>query len=161
MKKALFFGVIFLFAIAWVLPAVANDEYVGIGAQLQPWGSWKVTETESDLPEEQQRELENQLNEDEKISRVLISGLVCDGPAAKAGLKKGDIVIAVNNYPLHGITDSVYRALIAREISSFEVGDSVKLTIKRKSLDKDDNLTYDEFDVKIVLKKIPKKFDCE
>jgi S1-C subfamily serine protease len=56
---------------------------------------------------------------------VLVAQVAKDGPAAKAGVQTGDILIGIGKKKIRGITD-VYGAL-----SYFEPGDKVKLEIVR------------------------------
>ncbi|RKY14294.1 MAG: hypothetical protein DRP82_04285, partial [Planctomycetota bacterium] len=48
------------------------------------------------------------------------------GPAAKAGLKKGDVIIAVNGRPVSSIAD------MAQALSNAKPGDKVRFTVIRR-----------------------------
>jgi C-terminal processing protease CtpA/Prc len=42
----------------------------------------------------------------------LVTGLVCDGPAARAGIQHGDEILAVNGTSLTGLSDEAFDAVI-------------------------------------------------
>ncbi|MDQ1248680.1 MAG: hypothetical protein QG597_3053 [Actinomycetota bacterium] len=62
--------------------------------------------------------------ENDATGGAAVGSVVADGPAAKAGIKSGDVVTAVNGVP---VTDAV--ALIT-QIRSFAPGETVKLTVE-------------------------------
>ena len=56
---------------------------------------------------------------------VLVSGVLMDGPAAKAGIKPGDILIKINNEPLYNPQQAI------QMISQFRPGEIININILR------------------------------
>ena len=83
---------------------------------------------------------------------VLITALACDGPAAQAGLQKGDEVVSIEGTVLAGLTDKVVSEVIDA-ITQGNKGESVKLTIKRQDVE--------PFDVQIIRGTVSRPFDCK
>jgi serine protease Do len=61
------------------------------------------------------------------------------GPAAKAGIKSGDVITGVNDQPVKDARD------LAKKISSMAPGSSVKLTVTRDGSERTVNVTLGEF----------------
>jgi len=133
-------------------------EYVGIGFRLHSaifLGPSRIGDRVlSEEAKKREKEFLEKFNESQESVRRTIRDLVCDGPAALAGLKKGDIVVAIDGVELTGLTNKEFSKTLLKKVSSRSEGESVKFTIKREGAD-------EQFDVTIVLRKIPKKFDCE
>lgn len=60
--------------------------------------------------------------------RVVVTQLVSDGPAAKAGIQEGDIVVQVHSKPIDSVAD------VLNTIFEFREGDPISLTVLRASL---------------------------
>ena len=75
---------------------------------------------------------------DESAEGVVITGVGKDTPAEKAGLKKGDVVSAVD-----GKRTDTYRDFI-RELNKHKPGDKVKLKIQRGKDTKEIDVTLGE-----------------
>jgi serine protease Do len=73
-----------------------------------------------------------------KPGGALVSGLKPDAPAAKAGLRDGDVILAVNGQPVESGNDLRLR------ISQTAPGTSVKLQVSRDSKLQDVNVTLGE-----------------
>lgn len=69
---------------------------------------------------------------------VLVAEVVDDSPAAKAGLKAGDVITAVGDTKVAG-TGELHEAL-----AETEAGDEVKIAFKRKGKDKSADVTLGE-----------------
>jgi serine protease Do len=65
----------------------------------------------------------------------LVAEIQPDGPAAKAGIQAGDVIIAVDGKPIVDARD------FARTISAMEPSATVKVTIIRKGQQQTLNLT--------------------
>lgn len=91
---------------------------------------------------------------EDKILFVTIDKVICNGPAAKAGLLVGDFVVAINDIQMQGKSDDEFRAVIEM-IKAGKEGESVKLTVRREE--------GDPFDVDVVRAHITPPFDfyCE
>jgi serine protease Do len=70
--------------------------------------------------------LKSALQIEEKVDGALVSALMPDGPAARAGLKIGDVITAVNGIPVH-----TSRELLSA-VAKLEVGRSSPLSILRQ-----------------------------
>ena len=157
MKKIKVLSVLF-FLMSVSFPIMAAEEYVGIGVYLYLSELWKVSITGSDLSNPQQKHFDEtiqKLNENSKIYKVLISKIVCGGPAEWAGLKKGDAVVAVEDVALSGRTIHEIKDTI-KIITNGVEGSSVNLTIERNL----ENTTVEQFDVNIARQKISETPDC-
>lgn len=157
-----FFGLTLLLTMVTLPVSAEQHQMVGIGVHLNPmwpW-KWKVSGCPHCSPDEL-AELEKRHTEktDDTIFHVFISQLVCNGPAYKAGLKTGDVVVAIEGNTLSG-----HIALWQREareiielITKGQVGKPVRLTIKRNG-----NIP-EQFDVSVVRESLnfPLSFDCE
>ncbi|MBI5563409.1 MAG: PDZ domain-containing protein [Chloroflexi bacterium] len=84
---------------------------------------------------------------------ALIRSVMTDGPAAKAGLKEGDIITAVNGQAIDTQTD--LRSLVAE----FKSGDEITLTVVKGT----PNGPIDQRDVKVTLGERPatQQFDSQ
>lgn len=87
-------------------------------------------------PEQLRKRLEEQLQR--FSSQVRVTEVITDGPAAKAGLQRGDIIIAVNETRL----DAQNR--LADVIAKFKPGDVVTLTIQRNDAEQKLKVTLGE-----------------
>jgi len=127
----------------------AEEEFVGIGATLSP--PWKVTVTSDETTDELKREIEET---NDTYAFIYISAIVCDGPAAQAGLKYGDIVIAIENTTLVGITQDEFREA-TRIITGGVENTPVTLTIGRGA--------NAPFNIEVTRQKVSRNFsiDCE
>lgn len=72
-------------------------------------------------------DLAEQLNSDD-YTGVLVQSLEADGPAAKSGLKVGDVVLAVNGYPVNA------KAEFLERLSYQRPGDVVKIGYRRNGI---------------------------
>ncbi|HYW95783.1 MAG TPA: Do family serine endopeptidase [Bacteroidales bacterium] len=61
---------------------------------------------------------------------VYVNSVSDDGSAREAGIKKGDIILAVNNVPTHNVSE------LQEQISRFRPNDKVKVTISRNGKEK-------------------------
>jgi len=77
-------------------------------------------------PQNLSKELSESLGLPENTEGVLLSGVLEGGPAARAGVKPGDVLIAVNEKPIKDV-----RSLL-NQISQISPGNDAKLSILRK-----------------------------
>ncbi|MGC9343102.1 MAG: Do family serine endopeptidase, partial [Bacteroidales bacterium] len=75
------------------------------------------------------QELANEYNIDE-VKGVYINGLRDEGAAKEAGMKVGDIILAVNNMPVNTVSE------LQEQISRFRPNDEVEVLIKRNGKQK-------------------------
>jgi serine protease Do len=78
-----------------------------------------------------------------KLGGALVSGLKPDAPAAKAGLRDGDVILDLNGQPVESANDLRLR------ISQTAPGTSVKLEVSRDGKVQDVNVTLGELPDKI------------
>lgn len=64
-------------------------------------------------------------NYDDEKPGVLVEGVVPDGPAAKAGIQRGDRIVEIAGKPVPNLT--AYMAVMA----SFKSGDKIEITVQR------------------------------
>jgi membrane-associated protease RseP (regulator of RpoE activity) len=76
---------------------------------------------------------------------ALVREVVADGPAAKAGLKAGDVVIAVNGQPVNDRND------LRARVAAFKPNDEITLTVVKGTA----NGPTDQHDVKVKLGERP------
>jgi serine protease Do len=76
---------------------------------------------------------------------ALVREVAADGPAAKAGLKQGDVVIAVNGQPVDEAND------LRARVAAFEPDDEITLTVVQGTA----NGPTDQRDVKVTLGERP------
>ena len=69
---------------------------------------------------------------------AVISEVVENGPAYKAGLEAGDIIIAINNDTVESFTD------LSKELDNYAVGDTVSVTVNRNNKLKEFKVTLGE-----------------
>ena len=69
---------------------------------------------------------------------AVISEVVENGPAYKAGLEAGDIIIAINNDTVESFTD------LSKELDNYAVGDTVTVTVNRNNKLKEFKVTLGE-----------------
>ena len=69
---------------------------------------------------------------------AVISEVVENGPAYKAGLEAGDIIIAINNDTVESFTD------LSKELDNYTVGDVVTVTVNRNNKLKEFKVTLGE-----------------
>ena len=69
---------------------------------------------------------------------AVISEVVENGPAYKAGLEAGDIIIAINNDTVESFTD------LSKELDNYAVGDVVTVTVNRNNKLKEFKVTLGE-----------------
>jgi len=69
---------------------------------------------------------------------IVVSALVKDGPAAEAGVKRGDIVLKVGDRKVDRLAD------LTAALKDREAGDQVKLTIRHGDDERDVTVTLDE-----------------
>jgi serine protease Do len=67
----------------------------------------------------------------EQLNGVAISYLDANGPAAKAGMLKGDVILKINEEAIEG------KSAFNEQLSYFRPGDKVKVTYLRKGTTKD------------------------
>jgi serine protease Do len=91
---------------AYVGPAIARSSYLGIGAQ--------------DIDSERAKTLKLK-----EVRGAEVTSVATDSPAAKAGIKDGDVILEFNGQPVEG-TDQ-----LARMVKETPVGRQVKLGIWR------------------------------
>ena len=77
-------------------------------------------------PQNLSKELSESLGLPANTEGVLISGVLEGGPAAKGGIKPGDVLIAVNEKPIKDV-----RGLL-NQIAQISPGNQAKLTVLRK-----------------------------
>jgi len=77
-------------------------------------------------PQNLSKELSESLGLPENTEGVLLSGVLEGGPAARAGVKPGDVLVAVNEKPIKDV-----RSLL-NQISQISPGNDAKLSILRK-----------------------------
>lgn len=84
---------------------------------------------------------------------AIIRSVVADGPAAKAGLKEGDVITAVNGQPVDEQTD------LRSRVAEFKSGDEITLTVVKGTA----NGPIDQRDVKVTLGERPvmQQFDSQ
>lgn len=75
------------------------------------------------------QELANENNIDE-VNGVYINGLRDGGAAKEAGIKEGDIILAVNNVPVNSVSE------LQEQISRYRPNDKVDVLVKRNSKQK-------------------------
>jgi C-terminal processing protease CtpA/Prc len=139
MKKIFIFGSL-LFLITFVSAASAAEQYVGIGATFdQPWATSACVNCSDEMNAEQKRLLEK--DSESVVSFVYVLRLVCDGPAMKAGLKLDDVIIAIEDTILAGLTQNEFREA-TKLITMGAKDDPVMLTIKREHESAPDELFY-------------------
>jgi len=66
---------------------------------------------------------------------AVVAGLVPNGPASKAGVKPGDVVVAVNGHHVTGASE------MTREVAKVHAGDSLKLDLYRDGKSKSLEIT--------------------
>ncbi len=59
------------------------------------------------------------------LKGAMVDELVAGGPAAKAGVQPGDIVLSVNGVPVHGATE------LTRQVAASHTGETLRLAILR------------------------------
>ena len=69
---------------------------------------------------------------------ALVADPQADGPAAKAGIESGDVIVSVNGNPVRDARD------LAKKIGTMAPGNSVKLVVLRKGSEKTFTLTLGE-----------------
>ena len=77
-------------------------------------------------PQNLSKELSESLGLPANTEGVLISGVLENGPAARGGIKPGDVLITVNGNPIKDV-----RSLL-NQIAQISPGNDAKLTILRK-----------------------------
>ena len=77
-------------------------------------------------PQNLSKELSESLGLPGNTSGVLLSGVLEGGPAARAGIKPGDVLVAVNDNPIKDV-----RGLL-NQIAQISPGNQAKLTVLRK-----------------------------
>lgn len=84
---------------------------------------------------------------------AIIRSVVADGPAAKAGLKEGDVITAVNGQSVDEQTD------LRSRVAEFKSGDEITLTVVKGTA----NGPIDQRDVKVTLGERPamQQFDSQ
>ncbi len=87
-------------------------------------------------PEQMRKRLQEQLQR--FSSQVRVTEVIADSPAAKAGLQRGDIIVAVNEAPLSA------RNTLADSLTWLKPGDVVTLTIRRNDAEQKLQVTLGE-----------------
>ena len=106
--------------------------YLGTGMSLsQPWGVSVCL----NCSDEQSRKQRDEADPREKVSYVYVSQLVCNGPAARAGVKLGDKIFAIDGVWLTNLTQEEYKAALATIIINSGIGDHVRVFVNRESAD--------------------------
>lgn len=80
---------------------------------------------------------------------VLVSEVVPDGPAAKAGLRAGDVVVAIDGEPVDGPN------ALGDYIRKKKGGDQVKIDVRRKGTSQQFFVTLDEREVRRFEVRVP------
>lgn len=80
---------------------------------------------------------------------VLVSEVVPDGPAAKAGLKGGDVIVAIDGKPVDG--PNVFGDYVRQK----KGGDQVRIDVRRKGIAQQFFVTLDERDVRRFEVRVP------
>lgn len=97
------------------------------------------------------REVDANLAEEKGYSRVngvYVSGMMDNSAAEKAGMKTGDVIIAVNNFPVSGTSE------LLEQIATYSPGDKVNVTIERNGDTKNLSVTLmNEQGTKALVKK--------
>ena len=70
-----------------------------------------------------------------KDAKIVVKEPIKDGPAAKAGLKAGDVIVKVNDYLVAGNVDQFELERAVREIVKHKSGAKVKLVVTRDGKD--------------------------
>jgi Do/DeqQ family serine protease len=89
----------------------------GTAAQVRPWLGVKTQEVSADIA--------RSLGLD-RPQGVLITDIYADGPGARAGLKQGDLILAIDGQPVNDESTLNYRVVTHR------TGDTVSLTLRRE-----------------------------
>ena len=131
----------YIAVLGFVFTAVAvqaeeSTTKIGIGAGFMPW-----TENTSLEP-----------NDPGTIVFVYVDALVCDGPAMKAGLERGDLIKAFNGEKVEGVTPDQFAALVEKHLRNHSDGEKVTITVDRRSSDSDPK---NEFDLEVIMGVIP------
>jgi serine protease Do len=66
---------------------------------------------------------------------AVVAGLVAGGPAAKAGVQPGDVVVAVNGHPVTSGNE------MTREVAKVHAGDTIRLDVFRNGKERDIDIT--------------------
>ena len=94
----------------------------------------------------------------EEDTPITVVRVVPGGPANRAGLKKGDVIVALNGQP---VQDDVQ---FTRELSRFQVGETVTLTVRRGSRVWQTTLTigrrFNIYTQVVLLSLLPRVFFC-
>lgn len=104
--------------------AAADDDYVGLGMGLS-------------LPQiifVERSEKNPQQDDVTTYPFLRVSKLVCDGPAARAGVRVGDAITRIGDMPVEDVTLEEQETAVAT-ITGGSVGEPVLLIIARGSLD--------------------------
>jgi C-terminal processing protease CtpA/Prc len=70
-----------------------------------------------------------------KDAKIVVKEPIKNGPAEKAGLKPGDVIVKVNDYVVKANVDQFELERAVREIVKHKPGDKVKLGITRDGKD--------------------------
>ena len=109
-------GVGFAIPAALVKRVVETAVAGGQVSQVRPWLGIKTQEVSADIA--------RSLGLD-RPQGVLVTDVFPDGPGAKAGLKQGDLILAIDGQPLNDESTLTYRIATRRN------GDDVALTVRR------------------------------
>lgn len=80
---------------------------------------------------------------------VLVSEVVPDGPAAKAGLKGGDVIVSIDGKPIDGPN------ALGEYVRQRKGGEQVKIDVRRKGTSQQFFVTLDERDIRRVEVRVP------
>ena len=67
-------------------------------------------------------------NEEATLVRVVIEEVRAGSRAARAGIERGMLILAIEGVPIRGLTEKTFEAVMSREIT-----DTLTLTVRRRN----------------------------